>query len=101
MHCPVVNKCYTPSIVFLILNFDTSKENSLYRMTIEVGYWNLRGLVGFIRLIDAYTEEGIKWTTYEVAKYEEWKEEKAKNENNFGMYYKTTYHRCRQEFKIN
>jgi len=52
-------------------------------MPIEVGYWSLRGLVGFIRLIDAYTEEGIKWKTYEVAKYEEWKKEKAENEKKF------------------
>ena len=61
-------------------------------MTIEVGYWSLRGLVGFIRLIDAYTEEGIKWTTYEVAKYEEWKAEKSLNAKNFG---KEKYKRCK------
>jgi len=47
-------------------------------MVIEVGYWNLRGLVGFIRLIDVYTEEGIKFKTYEVEKRDEWLEEKAK-----------------------
>ena len=31
-------------------------------MTIEIGYWNLRGLVGFIRLIAEYTGEPVKWT---------------------------------------
>ena len=36
-------------------------------MVIEVGYWNLRGLVGFIRLLDVYTDEGIKWKTYEIS----------------------------------
>ena len=53
-------------------------------MPIEVGYWNLRGLVGFIRLIDVYTREGIKWVNYEVAQYEQWVEEKAKNAAGFG-----------------
>jgi len=52
-------------------------------MPIEVGYWSLRGLVGFIRLIDVYTNEGIKWVNYEVAQYEQWVEEKAKNEAGF------------------
>jgi len=47
-------------------------------MVIEVGYWNLRGLVGFIRLLDVHTDEGIKWTTYETSKAAEWFDEKAK-----------------------
>merc|ERR1712123_337595 len=53
------------------------------KMPIEVGYWSIRGLVGFIRLIDVYTNEGIKWVNYEVAQYEQWVEEKAKNEAGF------------------
>ena len=53
-------------------------------MTLEVGYWNLRGLVGFIRLIDVYTGENIKWVNYEVAEYDKWLEEKSKNEAGFG-----------------
>merc|ERR1739838_19135 len=52
-------------------------------MTLEVGYWNLRGLVGFIRLIDVYTGENIKWVNYEVAEYYKWVEEKSKNEAGF------------------
>ena len=47
-------------------------------MVIEVGYWNLRGLVGFIRLLDVHTDEGIQWTTYETSKSAEWFDEKAK-----------------------
>ena len=60
-------------------------------MPIEVGYWSLRGLVGFIRLIDVYTNEGIKWVNYEVAQYEQWVEEKAKNEAGFGEFFKGCY----------
>ena len=47
-------------------------------MVIEVGYWNLRGLVGFIRLLDVHTDEGIQWRTYETSKSAEWFDEKAK-----------------------
>jgi len=47
-------------------------------MVIEVGYWNLRGLVGFIRLLDAHTEEGIQWKNYEVSERDQWLEQKAK-----------------------
>ena len=51
---------------------------TLIIMVIEVGYWNLRGLVGFIRLLDVYTDEGIKWKTYEISERDQWLEEKAK-----------------------
>merc|ERR1712227_98829 len=61
-------------------DFDCLTEK---KMSIEVGYWNLRGLVGFIRLIDVYTQEGIKWVNYEVAQYDQWVEEKAKNDAGF------------------
>ena len=35
-------------------------------MPIEIGYWNLRGLVGFIRLIAEHTGEAVKWVEYDT-----------------------------------
>ena len=32
----------------------------------EIGYWNLRGLVGFCRLIAEYTGEPVKWTWSDI-----------------------------------
>ena len=32
----------------------------------EIGYWNLRGLVGFCRLLAEYTGEPVKWVNYDI-----------------------------------
>ena len=53
-------------------------------MTLEVGYWNLRGLVGDIRLIDVYTQEGVKWVNYGIAERDQWLAEKSNNEHGLG-----------------
>jgi len=35
-------------------------------MSVEIGYWNLRGLVGFVKLIAVYTGETVKWISYDI-----------------------------------
>lgn len=47
-------------------------------MAIEIGYWNLRGLVGFIKLISEYTGETIDWTWYDInSEREKWAKDKT------------------------
>ena len=42
-------------------------------MPIEIGYWNLRGLVGFIRLIAEHTGEAVEWVEYDIDNRLGWK----------------------------
>ena len=43
------------------------------KMPIEIGYWNLRGLVGFIRLIAEHTGEAVEWVEYDIDNRLGWK----------------------------